>query len=130
MGFLCLQQAGVLLIVADTCCRSVRLQWFGLRAVGAHSVVLSGLSCSRHVGSSQTWGQTLVPCIGRRILNHWTARQVSPGSLCRFNSFTVFKDITFILQCFIDPLNSVFFGFCSAACWIYCLLSDFTQISD
>ena len=45
-----------------------------------HSVVVSGRSCSRHVGSSQTWDQILVLCIGRRILNHWTARQVTPGS--------------------------------------------------
>ena len=49
-----------------------------------------GLSCCRawapehlglfiargHVESSQTRDQTHVPCIGRWILNHWTAREV------------------------------------------------------
>lgn len=45
--------------------------------------------------------------------------------LHRFNNFTgFFKDITFILQRFIGPLNSVFFGFCSSVCWIYCLCQD------
>ena len=29
-----------------------------------------------HVGSSQTRVRTCVPCIGRRILNHWTSREV------------------------------------------------------
>ena len=37
--------------------------------------------------------------------------------LRRFNNFTgFFKNITFILQRFIGPLNSVFFGFCSSVC--------------
>ena len=29
-----------------------------------------------HVGSSWTRDQTLVPCFRRRILNHWTTREV------------------------------------------------------
>ena len=29
-----------------------------------------------HVGSSWTRDRTHVPCIGRRILNHWTTREV------------------------------------------------------
>ena len=29
----------------------------------------------RHVGSSWTWGQAHVPCIGRQILNHWATRE-------------------------------------------------------
>ena len=35
-----------------------------------------GLVALRHVGSSQTSGQTIVPCIGRQILNHWSTREV------------------------------------------------------
>ena len=34
-----------------------------------------GLVAPWHVGSSQTRDQTLVPCIGRQILNHWTTRE-------------------------------------------------------
>ena len=30
----------------------------------------------RYVGSSQTAHQNLVPCISKRILNHWTAREI------------------------------------------------------
>ena len=35
-----------------------------------------GLVAPRHVGSSQTRARTRVPCIGRRILNHCTTREV------------------------------------------------------
>ena len=35
-----------------------------------------GLVTTRHVGSSWTRDQTLVPCIGGWILNHWTPREV------------------------------------------------------
>ena len=38
-----------------------------------------GVSCPQHVGSSQTRDQIRVPCIGKRILNHWTTREVSPS---------------------------------------------------
>ena len=36
----------------------------------------TGLVAPQHVGSSQTRDQTCVPRIGRRILNHWTNRDV------------------------------------------------------
>ena len=35
-----------------------------------------GLSCSSHVGTSQTRNQTCVPCTGGWILNHWATREV------------------------------------------------------
>ena len=38
--------------------------------------MVHGLSCSMHVGSSQTKDRTCVPCIGRQILNHCTTREV------------------------------------------------------
>ena len=48
------------------------------------SVVLAhGLSCSTHVGSSCTRDQTSVPCIGRRIHNYWTTREVFSISFSR-----------------------------------------------
>ena len=34
-----------------------------------------GLVAPQHVGSSWTRGRTHVPCIGRRILNHWATRE-------------------------------------------------------
>ena len=45
-------------------------------------VVHRGLVAPQHVGSSQTRNGTHVPYIGRRILNHWTAREV-PFTLLR-----------------------------------------------
>ena len=33
---------------------------------------LMGLVALQGVGSSQTWDQARVPCIGRQILNHYT----------------------------------------------------------
>ena len=38
----------------------------------------TGLVAPRHVRSSWTRAQTHVPCIGRRILNHWATREVPP----------------------------------------------------
>ena len=39
------------------------------------------LVAARHVGSSQTRDQTRVACIGRRIFNHWTTREVQECGL-------------------------------------------------
>jgi len=36
--------------------------------------VCTGLAAPWHVGSSQTKGQTHVPCTGRQILYHWATR--------------------------------------------------------
>ena len=41
----------------------------------------SGLVLSRLVGSSQTRDRTHVSCIGRRILNQWTTREVPMSTL-------------------------------------------------
>ena len=35
----------------------------------------TGLITLRHVGSPQTRDRTRAPCVGRRILNHWTTRE-------------------------------------------------------
>ena len=53
-----------------SCCRA------GALGARASVVVAHELSCSRHVGSSQTKARTRVPCIGRQILNHCATREV------------------------------------------------------
>ena len=72
-----------LLVVVDSCCGAQALHAqlsvavaHGLWSAQASVVVACGLVNPRHVGSSQTRGRTHVPCIGRRILNHWTTREV------------------------------------------------------
>ena len=42
----------------------------------ASVVTVHGLTCPKHVESSRTRDRTHIPCIGRWILNHWTARVV------------------------------------------------------
>ena len=42
----------------------------------AQQLWLAGLVAPRHVGSSQIRARTRVPCIGRRILNYCTTREV------------------------------------------------------
>ena len=58
------------------------LQHLGSALTGCRAgslVVGPGLSCSQHARSSQTRGRTSVPCIARKILNHWTTME-APGS--------------------------------------------------
>ena len=61
------------------------LHWVFIAEHGLLTVVASltvetgsrrtGLAALKHVGSSQTRDWTHVPCIARRILNHWTTRE-------------------------------------------------------
>ena len=55
--------------------RLLLLQSTGSRAQ-AQQLWCTGLAAPRPVGSSWTRDRTHVPCIGRRILIHWTTRQV------------------------------------------------------
>ena len=48
----------------------------GLWSTWALGLWCSGLVTSGHVGSSPTRNQIRVPCVGRRICNHWTTRGV------------------------------------------------------
>ena len=49
----------------------------GPRALASVVVAyLTGLVAPQHVESSQTRNQTRVPCTTRRILGHWTTREV------------------------------------------------------
>ena len=60
-GFSCRQSAGS---------RAHRLQESQLVASGVWHTLL--VAPRLHEGSFQTRGQTHIPCIGRRIFNHWT----------------------------------------------------------
>ena len=52
--------------------------WCGAWALGARAQQLQDMSlvAQWHVGSSQIRHQIHVPCIGKRIPNHWTTREV------------------------------------------------------
>ena len=55
-------------------CAGFSLLWLLLlRSTGSRH---AGLVAPRDMGSSQTRAWTCVPCIGRRILNHWATREV------------------------------------------------------
>ena len=71
-GLFFVVEHGLLIVVASL------LAEHGLQACRLQQLWLTGLVAPQHVGSSRTRAQTRVPCIGRRILNHCTTREV-PG---------------------------------------------------
>ena len=86
----------------------------GSGALGLCSFSTLALVAPRHVGSSLTREQIPVPCVGRRILNHWTIRAVPEVflkyvwifflSCCTLNRLQYSINITFI--CTGKPKNS------------------------
>ena len=48
----------------------------GLQMLGSQQLRCMGLVALCHVKSSWARDQTCEPCVGRRILNHWTTREV------------------------------------------------------
>ena len=74
-------------------------RWTGFSSCGTRAQQLwrRGLVAPRHVGSSRTRARTRVACIGRRILNHCTTREVLT---CRLNIFfvKVFKSFARMLN--------------------------------
>ena len=73
-----------------------------LQGSQASAALAHGLGCSTHVQSSWTRDRTSVPCIGRRILNYWTAREVSPflfpgNYRDKFNFFNGYRTTVFHL---------------------------------
>ena len=81
------------------CCR-------GQACVRTSAVVTQGLSCPGHEGASQTRDQAGVPCIVRRILNHWTTREAL--------MWTIFKVLTEFVA--VLPLLFLFWLFGQEAC--------------
>ena len=67
----------------------------GLQSVWASVVVAHGNVTLKHEGISWTRDQTCVPCIGRRILNHWATREVFPYYI--FNVGTVSSGTLFFI---------------------------------
>ena len=67
----------------------------------------TGLVAPRHVESSQTRDRTCVPCIGRRILNHWTTRKVAKVFQINFcfneNDSCTFKRL--VLKTYYSSIN-------------------------
>ena len=57
-----------------------------------------GLVAPQHVGSSRTWAQTHVPCIGRQILNHCATREVH-HCILESQKWTTFL-LLWLLSCF------------------------------
>ena len=74
------QARGLLLAVTSLVCRARAL---GTQASVFASLGLShaGLGALQQVGSSRTGDLNSAPCVGRRILNHWTTREVQDSSL-------------------------------------------------
>ena len=56
--------------------RGLQQLWLTGSRLQAQQLWHTGLVAPWHVGSSQTRARTRVPCIGRRILNHCTTREV------------------------------------------------------
>ena len=56
--------------------QALRPAGFSSRSMNSQHLQCGGFVALRHVGSSRTRDQTCVPCIGRQILNHWTAKEV------------------------------------------------------
>ena len=71
-----------------SCCRARAIEQGGF---GSCDMGLAALSGVRH---SRTKDQTSFPCIGRRVLYHWTTREV----LVLFFSFLYFKKLTYNSQ--------------------------------
>ena len=69
-GLLFVAVARLLIVVASRC---------GAQALGMQALAIvmhGGLVALWHVVSSQTRDRARVPCIGRRVLHHWTTREV------------------------------------------------------
>ena len=86
-------------------CTSLVAVACGLYSAGS-VVVAHGLSCStglvapRHVRSSRIRDQTHVPCVGRRILNHCTTREVQTELfLYGKKEFFLGTDCKFLEEC-------------------------------
>ena len=64
----------------------------------------TGSAALWHTGSSQTRDQTSVPCTGRRILSHWTTREVFP-------LHHIFRELIWTYWLDLVPSSKVNFSF-------------------
>ena len=83
LGFVAFSDCGgwVLVSVVARGCPSLAASLaveHGLSSAGSVPVA-HGLSCSTARGGIPDRGLNCVPCIGRRVLNHWTTREVQKG---------------------------------------------------
>ena len=78
----------------------------------ARQLWCTALVASQHVGSSQTRGQTHVPCIGRQILIHQTTREVLQIVIQKETTciITITTCITIIISAFfwLKIIHSIF----------------------
>ena len=95
----------------------------GSRCVGFSSCSM-GLAASSHVESFWARGWTHVPCIGRRILNHWTTKKVLyycflilyaplPLFWCFFLFFFFLENLIYniiFIACVFNTLNLLIFS--------------------
>ena len=93
---------------------AARAQWLWLAAL-------------QHVGSSQTRGQTCVPCIGRQILNLWATREVLIHALegFLFCLDTHGLDTPFPEATWGTPSSPT----CSVQCWL-CVTHEFAETAQ
>ena len=82
--------------------------WLAGSRVQAQQLWRTGLVAPRHVGSSRTRVQTLVPCIGRRILNHCATREAHSCVLLN-KLFNHFKCLYSYLQNKDSNLDYIYF---------------------
>ena len=66
--------------------RGLRQLWLAGSRAQARQLWHTGFVAPQHVGSSRTRARTRVPCIGRRILNHCTTREVPNYNLIRLRN--------------------------------------------
>ena len=94
------------LTIATSLVAEHRLQTRRLSSCGARALV-----APRHVGSSQTRARTLVPCIGKQILNHCATRE-APSSFFNSEFFSSYSILPF--SPFPAPSNA----FSTSCFWI------------
>ena len=80
-GLLLLQSTGSRHPGFSSCSTRTQQLWLTGSRAQAQQLWCTGLVALWHVESSRTRAQTRVPCIGRRILNHCTTREVPPKHL-------------------------------------------------
>ena len=130
MGFLQLRGAGATLCCGVWASHCGGFSFCRAQALGARAQQLwcMGLVAPRHVGSSRARAQTLIPCIGRQILNHCATREVPYCLLLKDPLYHPKKKPHTHQQSLpIHPATSPALGnhqstFCLYLCSFYCMM--------